>query len=162
MADDKNIFSHLDEDGRARMVDVGQKPETRRRAIASGQLQFSPKMAELLVSGKSPKGDIFTTAKLAGIMAAKRTSELIPLCHALPLSMVEVMFQLDTESATLHAQAEVRTTGRTGVEMEALTAVAAALLTVYDMCKSADRGMQIGEIRLLKKEGGASGDFENI
>lgn len=160
MADDDYLFSHLDKDGQARMVDVGEKAESRRFAVAAGHLQFSGKVAEILAAGKSSKGDIFTTAKIAGIMAAKRTSDIIPLCHPLSLSLVEVEFELDSSTGTLRARAEVRTTGRTGVEMEALVAVSTALLTVYDMCKSADRAMRIGEIRLLKKEGGKSGDFE--
>ncbi|MFN2258646.1 MAG: cyclic pyranopterin monophosphate synthase MoaC [Parasphingopyxis sp.] len=151
-------LTHLDESGAARMVDVGGKPETVREAVAAGRIAMSTEAATAIRAGSVKKGDVLATARIAGIMAAKRTSELMPLCHPLPLSSVEI--ELDLEQNSVTAEATVRTTGRTGVEMEALTAVNVALLTIYDMAKAIDRAMVIGEVRLLAKSGGRSGDWQ--
>jgi cyclic pyranopterin phosphate synthase len=151
-------LGHLDEEGRARMVDVGAKPPSRRLAVAEGTLRTAPATLGLLAS--APKGDVLAAARIAGIMAAKRTAELIPLCHPLPLASVAVEIEPDPTLPGLRLRATAATTGSTGVEMEALTAVAVAGLTLYDMLKSADRGMVLGEIRLRLKEGGASGRWE--
>ena len=140
-------LSHVDPSGAVRMVDVGAKPATRRRAVASGEVRMSPETARAL--RELPKGDALTTAQLAGIMAAKRTSELIPLCHPLPLSVVEVSLDVEPEGVAITAAAE--TTAQTGVEMEALTAVSVAALTIYDMAKALDKGMVIGDVRLVEK-----------
>jgi cyclic pyranopterin phosphate synthase len=148
-------FSHLDEDGAARMVDVGGKAVIRRTAIAAGNLRMSPKTVGLLREKALPKGDALNTATIAGVMAAKRTPELIPLCHGLNLTSIDLEFAVKDEGVEILATA--RASDRTGVEMEALTAVSVAALTLYDMCKAVDQGMVIGEIRLLektKKEGG--------
>lgn len=156
MADDR-AFTHLDERGNPRMVDVGPKEATRRRAVAEGRIRTSPGTVAAIAGGTTPKGNVLLVAQLAGIMAAKRTAELIPLCHPLPISSVDVELRLDPELPGVAARAEVRVEGKTGVEMEALTAVSAALLTVYDMCKALDRSMQIEAVRLLHKEGGRGG-----
>jgi cyclic pyranopterin phosphate synthase len=153
-----NSLSHFDDAGAARMVDVGEKPVTARRARAGGLVVMQKATLALIRDGKHKKGDVLAVARLAGIMAAKRTGDLIPLCHPLPLDGVTVDFDYRDEQ-TLSISAEVRCTGRTGVEMEALTAVSVAALTVYDMCKSVDRVMTIGEIRLEEKDGGRSGHF---
>ncbi len=150
-------LSHLDEMGRARMVDVSNKPDTTRVAIAQGAITMSPKTLRLIVTEKIPKGDVLTVAKIAGIAGAKKTSELLPLCHPIPLDSIDIEFQPDLQSGKLAVTATAISTGKTGVEMEALTACAAALLTVYDMCKSAERGMVIEEIFLVEKRGGRSG-----
>jgi cyclic pyranopterin phosphate synthase len=150
-------FTHLDERGNPRMVDVGEKEVTRRVAVAEGRIRTAPETVAAIAGGYTPKGNVLTVAQLAGIMAAKRTAELIPLCHPLPITAVEVELRLDPEMPGVIARAQVRVDGKTGVEMEALTAVTAALLTVYDMCKALDRGMEIGAVRLLHKEGGRSG-----
>jgi len=142
-------FSHLDEHGRARMVDVGHKPAQVRRATAEGRVRCAPATIAALRDRTLPKGDVLTVAKIAGIQAAKRTDELIPLCHSLPLDSVEVEFTIEAEAVGIRAEA--RTTARTGVEMEALTAVSVAALTIYDMCKAVDQGMVIGEIRVTGK-----------
>jgi cyclic pyranopterin monophosphate synthase len=152
-------LTHLDEAGRARMVDVGAKPVTHRRAVASGEVRMSPATLALLTAGDVPKGDVLAVARVAGIMAAKKTGELIPLCHPLGLDSVTV----DLTPAgpdTLRITATTTVTGRTGIEMEALTAVSVAALTVYDMCKAVDKDMTIGEIRLDEKSGGRSGDYK--
>lgn len=149
-------LSHLDERGAARMVDVSAKAETVRTARAEALVVMQPATLELIVSGGSPKGDVLAVARVAGIMGAKRTSELIPLCHPLPLSSVTVDFEA-TGFGTLRVEAVARTTGKTGVEMEALTAVTIAALTVYDMCKAAEKGIRIEGVRLLEKQGGKSG-----
>jgi cyclic pyranopterin phosphate synthase len=151
------MSSHFDSRGQARMVDIGQKPVTSRRAVAEGSVTISPDLAAMINSGKLPKGDLLATVRLAGIQAAKRTSELIPLCHNLPLDRVDVDARVEGNSVRLRA--EVASTGKTGVEMEALTAVSVAALTVVDMGKSVDRGMIIGPIRLLEKSGGARGTY---
>ena len=152
-------LTHLDEAGRARMVDVGGKPASARTAVASGRITMSAQAFALLTEGGAPKGDVLAAARIAGIMAAKRTSELIPLCHQLPVSKVAVDFEPDPDGPALRVRAEVRTMGQTGVEMEALTAVSIACLTVYDMLKAVDRTMEIGSVRLESKSGGASGEY---
>jgi cyclic pyranopterin phosphate synthase len=153
-------LTHLDAAGQARMVDVGDKPETAREAVARGEVAMRPETAALIQRGGVPKGDVLATARLAGIMAAKRTPDLIPLCHALPLTGADVSFRWDDQRSRLLIEAAARTVGKTGVEMEALTAVAVAALTVYDMCKAVDRGMRIEAVRLVRKTGGKSGTFE--
>ncbi len=153
-------LTHFDADGHAHMVDVTDKPVTDRIATAEGCIAMRPETLALIRSGRAEKGDVLGVARLAGIMAAKRTAELIPLCHPLPISRVAVDLVADEGLPGLRIAATVRTTGRTGVEMEALTAVSAAALTVYDMVKAVDRGMTITGIRLLLKDGGASGRFE--
>jgi cyclic pyranopterin phosphate synthase len=154
-------LSHLDSEGRARMVDVSGKPDTRREAEAAALVRMQPETLALIQSGGVPKGDVLAVAELAGVMAAKRTSELIPLCHPLPLDDIQVSATPDESSSTVEIRALARTTGKTGVEMEALTAVAVAALTIYDMCKAADRAMSFSNIRLIEKTGGRSGDFRN-
>ena len=141
------------------MVDVSDKDITRREATARAIVTMQPETARLIASGGVAKGDVLAVAQVAGVMAAKRTPELIPLCHPLPITGVSMQFELDEEHARLEIQATVRVTGRTGVEMEALTAAAVAALTVYDMCKAVDRGMSIGNVELLHKAGGKSGEF---
>ena len=152
-------LTHLDEAGRANMVDVGWKPDTEREAIARGFVSMLPETLKLIRDGLVKKGDVLATARLAGIMAAKQTSQLIPLCHPLPLNQVEVDLDLDDGRCGVRISATAKTTAKTGVEMEALTAVSVAALTLYDMCKSVDRGMRIQDIRLVKKTGGKSGDI---
>lgn len=152
-------LSHLNEGGRARMVDVSDKPETKRLARAEGQIRISPEALALVERNSGPKGDVVSTAEMAGVMAAKRAAELIPLCHPLGLDHVAVRAELDPQLPGVRVEAEVTTVGRTGVEMEALTAVSVALLTVYDMVKSTGYAMEIGPIRLLEKAGGRSGHW---
>lgn len=153
-------LTHLDESGAARMVDVSDKRETVRTAQAKGMVSMEAETLALILSDGLPKGDVLATARIAGIMAAKKTHDLIPLCHPLALSAVEVEFEADQESSTISITASVRLSGKTGVEMEALTAVSVAALTLYDMCKAVDRGMWISDIRVTQKSGGKSGDFE--
>ena len=164
MTDDApgDALSHLDAQGHARMVDVSDKDVTQREATARGRVVMQPSTLALIVDGQLLKGDVLATARIAGIMAAKRTHELIPLCHPLPISGVEVHLVPSTagESASIEIEATVRVTSRTGVEMEALTAVSVAALTVYDMCKAVERGMSIEDIRLTAKSGGRSGDYQ--
>jgi cyclic pyranopterin phosphate synthase len=150
-------LTHIDAEGRARMVDVSEKPATAREAMAAGLVRMSPETLALALGGGAKKGDVRATAEIAGVMAAKRTSDLIPLCHPLALSKVEVAVEPAEEG--LKVTARVKTTGPTGVEMEALTAVSVACLTIYDMLKAAERGMTIDAVRLLEKSGGASGDW---
>ena len=152
-------FTHLDETGQLRMVDVGDKAETWRIATAACRVLVGPKVFPLLQAGRLPKGDVWAAARLAGIMAAKNTAQLIPLCHTLPLTGVEIDFSLVPEETTVVIQARVRTRARTGVEMEALTAASVAALTIYDMCKAVDRGLVIKDVLLLEKSGGASGVY---
>ena len=152
-------LTHIDAQGRARMVDVSGKPATLREAVAEGRVTTAPETLALAVGGRAKKGDVFATAELAGVMAAKRTADLIPLCHPLALSKVEVAVEALPDGSGLGVVARVRTTGPTGVEMEALTAVSIACLTLYDMLKAADRGMRIEGVRVLEKSGGASGDW---
>jgi cyclic pyranopterin phosphate synthase len=152
-------LTHLDEQGSVRMVDVGWKPTTDREAIARGYVSMQPETLRLIKEGLMKKGDVLTIAQLAGIMGAKRTAELIPLCHPLPLNKVDVALELDEEQGRVNITATARTSAKTGVEMEALTAVSVAALTVYDMCKAVDRGIRIEGIRLARKRGGQSGDI---
>ena len=152
-------LTHFDEQGRAAMVDVSAKPETSRVAVAVGRVVMTPATLGLIEAGEVGKGDVLGVARLAGIMAAKRTAELIPLCHPLALTRISVDLVCDREGSSVEITATCGLAGRTGVEMEALTAVSVAALTVYDMCKSVDRGMTIGGIRLLAKEGGRSGSW---
>jgi cyclic pyranopterin phosphate synthase len=157
-------LSHLDEQGRARRVDVGQKPDTQREAIAKGRVLMQPETLALIQEGGLPKGDVLAVAQVAGVMAAKRTHELIPMCHPLLLTHIGVEFQpLEPDGgeglAAFEITGTVRTTAKTGVEMEALTAVAVAGLTIYDMCKAVDRGMRLESVRLVHKSGGKSGDW---
>jgi cyclic pyranopterin phosphate synthase len=150
-------LTHLDEKGRLRMVDVGAKRKTRRVARARGEIRMRPETARLIAQNKAAKGNVLEAARLAGIMAAKRTGELIPLCHPLNLTSVEVDFAVGEDRVEVEAEARVEE--RTGVEMEALTAASIALLTIYDMCKAVDRGMVISQIRLMEKRGGRSGTY---
>jgi cyclic pyranopterin phosphate synthase len=151
-------FSHLDAKGNAHMVDVGDKAVTRRRAVARGSITMAPATSSAIVAGTLPKGDVLATARIAGIQAAKRTSDLIPLCH--PLMLTSVSVDLTVSDGRVDIEAVVETTGQTGVEMEALTACSVAALTLYDMCKSADKDMVIGELALWQKSGGRSGDYQ--
>jgi cyclic pyranopterin monophosphate synthase len=153
-------LSHLDEQGRARMVDVSEKEVTSRIAVARGTIHMAAETLALIRQGKVEKGEVFSVARVAGIMAAKKTSELIPMCHPLNISSVEIELLPENEPPRVDIKASVRVSGKTGVEMEAMTAVAAAGLTIYDMCKAVDREMTIDEIRLVKKSGGKSGTFE--
>jgi cyclic pyranopterin phosphate synthase len=153
-------LSHFDEHGQAHMVDVSGKAETHRRAVACGQITMQESTLALIQQGETKKGDVLGVARIAGIQGAKRTSDLIPLCHPLPLSRVTVAFEIITAPPAIRCVASAETVGRTGVEMEALTAVSAALLTIYDMCKAVDRGMQIQDIHLLEKQGGRSGHWQ--
>ena len=153
-------LTHLDEHGRARMVDVGVKSVTERRAIARATVRMAPATAEAVVRGDAPKGDVLSTARLAGVMAAKRADELIPLCHSLPLSFADVEATVDAAAGTITLVAEARTQAQTGVEMEALTAASVAALTVYDMVKGLEKGVEIAEVVLLRKTGGRSGDWQ--
>jgi cyclic pyranopterin monophosphate synthase len=152
-------LTHLDASGQARMVDVSEKAASDRRAVARAVVRVSPRTAEAVKAGDAPKGDVLGTARIAGIQAAKRTAELIPLCHPLALSFVGVEGEVDAGTGEITLTAEVRTTGRTGVEMEALTAASVAALTVYDMIKGIERGAEIGHVALLEKSGGRSGEW---
>lgn len=156
----RSTLTHLDRRGRLRMVDVGEKPVTRRAALARGAVKMKPATLAAIVGGRLKKGEALAAARLAGIMAAKRTHELIPLCHQIPLEVVEIEFRPDPARATLHIQARATTAARTGVEMEALVALSAAALTIYDMAKAIDRAMTIEAIRLIGKSGGRSGVFK--
>jgi cyclic pyranopterin phosphate synthase len=152
-------LTHLDAQGHAQMVDVGAKAETQREAVARGSVRLDPATLRLILGGSLPKGDVLAVARVAGIMAAKRTPELIPLCHTLLLTHASVEIEPDEAASLLRITAVVRSRGQTGVEMEALTAVSVAALTIYDMCKAVDRGMQITDIRLAEKRGGRSGEL---
>ena len=154
---DAGKLTHLDERGAARMVDVAAKPVTHRRAVADALVRMRPETLSMIVEGRAPKGDVLAVARIAGIQAAKRTAELIPLCHPLPLTSVTV--DLVAEESAVRITAAAETDGKTGVEMEALTAASVAALALYDMCKAIDRGMEISTIRLLEKSGGASGTW---
>jgi len=160
MASGDNPLTHFDPQGQAHMVDVSAKAETHRVARARGTIRMKAATLALIASGSAAKGDVIGIARIAAIQAAKRTAELIPLCHPLPLTRVTVDFEIDGAAHAVHCTAQAETFGRTGVEMEALTAVQVGLLTVYDMCKAADRGMVMGEIRLLEKSGGKSGAWK--
>jgi len=152
-------LTHFDSRGQAQMVDVAAKAETHRVARATGSIRMLPATLALIASGSAKKGDVIGIARIAAIQAAKRTSELIPLCHPLPLTRVSVEFSLDAAASSVHCQVQAETLGRTGVEMEALTAVQIGLLTIYDMCKAVDRGMVMTDVRLLEKQGGKSGHW---
>jgi cyclic pyranopterin phosphate synthase len=152
-------LTHFDAAGQAHMVDVAGKPETRRVARAGGRIRMQPETLDLIRAGTARKGDVLGVARIAAIQAAKRTAELIPLCHPLPLTRIGVEFGLDPAASCVSIEVTAETLGRTGVEMEALTAAAVGLLTVYDMCKAADRGMHIEQVRLLEKSGGKSGHW---
>ncbi|MGE5386935.1 MAG: cyclic pyranopterin monophosphate synthase MoaC [Betaproteobacteria bacterium] len=154
-----STLTHFDAAGQAHMVDVGEKAETTRLARAAGSISMQPETLALIAAGNAKKGDVLGIARIAGIQGAKRTSDLIPLCHPLALTRVALDFEIDKENASVHATATAECHGRTGVEMEALTAVSVALLTIYDMCKAADRGMTIGQVRLVEKRGGKSGHW---
>ena len=157
MNEESRRLTHLDDEGAARMVDVGGKAATARRAVASGRITMSPEALDAIRTGNAPKGDVLGTARIAGIMAAKRTGELIPLCHPLGLEAVDIAFAY--EAGAIRATATASLTGKTGVEMEAMTAVCVALLTIYDMAKAIDKGMVIEAVRLIAKSGGKSGDW---
>lgn len=153
-------LTHLDKYGKAQMVDISGKPATKREAVAKGSVFMKKDTIRLIQDNKISKGDVLGVARIAGIMAAKKTSELIPMCHPLNISSVNIDFVIDTKKNRIDIESRVKITGRTGVEMEALTAVTAAALTIYDMCKSADKGMIISDIILIEKKGGKSGTFK--
>ena len=155
-----NDFTHFNEEGRAKMVDVGEKPESRRTAIAAARVLVSPETFALIKSGGMKKGDVLTVAQVAGVMGAKRTPDLIPMCHPVIVDGIDLSLRLNEEAYSVEIEATVSCDGRTGVEMEALTAVSTAALTVYDMCKAVQKDMVISDIRLLRKTGGVHGDFE--
>ncbi|MGF7161449.1 cyclic pyranopterin phosphate synthase [Rhodoligotrophos appendicifer] len=153
-------LTHLDDKGRAMMVDVSDKAETARMALAGGSVWMKPETLAMILAGDAEKGDVIATARIAGIMAAKRTHELIPLCHPLGITKAVVEFEVDRDASRIDVTARVKVNGKTGVEMEALTAVSVACLTLYDMCKAVDRGMRIGDIRVIEKLGGKSGHYQ--
>jgi len=153
-------FTHFDKEGKARMVDVSDKPATERKAIARGLVSMKKSTLDLIKNKKVSKGDVLGIARVAGIMAAKETSALIPMCHPLNIASVEIDFDIDSKNSKIYIESRVKVTGSTGVEMEALTAVSVAALTIYDMCKAVDRGMIISDIMLLEKSGGKSGTFK--
>ena len=159
MTNAANSLTHFDNSGQAHMVDVGDKAHTKRIAIASGEIMMQTSTLTLIKSGDSKKGDVLGIARIAAIQGSKRTSDLIPLCHPISLTKVAVTFEIDNKNTSVICTATTETTGQTGVEMEALTAVSVGLLTIYDMCKAVDRGMTIGGIKLLEKHGGKSGDW---
>jgi cyclic pyranopterin monophosphate synthase len=152
-------LTHFDASGQAHMVDVGTKADTHRIAVAAGTIRMKPETLSLITSGSARKGDVLGIARIAAIMGAKRTSDLVPLCHPLPITRVAVDFEIDEGAVAVHCRAQVETVGKTGVEMEALTAVQVGLLTIYDMCKAADRDMVMTNVRVLEKHGGKSGDW---
>jgi cyclic pyranopterin monophosphate synthase len=156
----ENKLTHMDEAGRARMVDVGDKEETARVGVAEAVVRMRPETLELVKAGRIKKGDVLAVAQVAGVMGAKKTPDLIPMCHPLQITAVDFDFRIDERESTITVQAAVKTFGRTGVEMEALTGVAAAALTIYDMCKAVDKGMVIEDISLVAKSGGRSGRYE--
>ena len=155
-----NKLTHFDASGQAHMVNVGDKPNTHRVAIATGKITMLPETFKIVEAGSHKKGDVLGIARIAGIQASKRTSDLIPLCHPLALTHVSLDFQLNKAESSIGCQVRAETTGPTGVEMEALTAVQVALLTIYDMCKAVERGMVIGDVKLLEKSGGKSGEWK--
>ena len=157
----KSNLTHLDEQGNAHMVNVGHKPDSERTAVARGEIHLQPSTIDLIGAGSMKKGDVFAVARIAGIMAAKRTSELIPLCHSIPLHQVDVQLSIDDSLPGIQIEATTRTTGKTGVEMEALTAVSVAALTIYDMVKAVEKTGRIQNVRLVEKHGGTSGDVIN-
>ncbi len=153
-------LSHMDDSGRPKMVDVGGKADTVRQAVAKGTVRMQPDTLRLIMAGGTAKGDVLSVAQLAGTMAAKRTPDLIPLCHPILIDNVDIEFNSDEKTSTIEIITTVKSSGKTGVEMEALTAIAVAALTIYDMCKAVDRGMKIENIRLVRKSGGKSGNIE--
>ena len=153
-------LTHIDEKGRSKMVDVSEKEITLREAIASGSVTMKPDTFRMIMNNEIVKGDVLGVAKIAGIMGAKKTGELIPMCHPLEITHVEVLFHPREEESTIGIESRVRVSGRTGVEMEALVAVSAAALTIYDMCKAVDKGMVISQVKLVKKSGGKSGTYQ--
>jgi cyclic pyranopterin phosphate synthase len=153
-------FTHFDSEGQAHMVDVSAKAETHRLARASGAIRMRPETLMLIESGSAKKGDVLGVARIAAIQGAKRTAELVPLCHPIAITRIAVEFEIAREASEVRCTAQVETLGRTGVEMEALTAVQVGLLTIYDMCKAVDRGMVMGDVRVLEKRGGKSGDWQ--
>jgi cyclic pyranopterin monophosphate synthase len=155
----KDELTHIDEKGNARMVDVTAKSPTSREAVARGTVRMQPQTLALIEDHKIPKGDVYSVARVAGIMAAKKTSDIIPMCHPLEITGIDISFTPDTARGEIEIEVRVSTWGRTGVEMEALTAVSAAALTIYDMCKAVDRAMTLTDMRLMTKRGGKSGDF---
>jgi cyclic pyranopterin phosphate synthase len=155
----KDALTHIDEKGNARMVDVTAKSPTSREAVARGKVRMQPQTLALIEDHKIPKGDVYSVARVAGIMAAKKTSDIIPMCHPLEITGIDISFTSDLIRGEIEIEVRVSTWGRTGVEMEALTAVGAAALTIYDMCKAVDRAMTLTDIRLISKRGGKSGDF---
>jgi cyclic pyranopterin phosphate synthase len=159
MSTDSRPLTHFDSTGQAHMVDVAAKAETHRIAVAAGTIRMKPETLELVATGTAKKGDVLGIARIAAIMGAKRTADLVPLCHPLALTRVTVDFEVDAAGSSVHCRAQVETVGKTGVEMEALTAVQVGLLTIYDMCKAADRGMVMTNVRVLEKHGGKSGDW---
>ena len=159
MSTQDSPLTHFDATGQAHMVDVGAKQETHRIAVATGTIRMKPETLELIRSGSAKKGDVLGIARIAAIMGAKRTSDLVPLCHPLAITRVAVDFEVDAAANAVHCRAQVETVGKTGVEMEALTAVQVGLLTIYNMCKAADRGMVMTNVRVLEKHGGKSGDW---
>jgi len=154
-------LTHIDQNGRPRMVNVGEKEDTSRVAVARGSITMKPETLQRIKDGKMKKGDVLSVAQTAGIMAAKSTASVIPMCHNIMITGIEMDFILDEENSAIHIEACASTVGKTGIEMESLHAVSVAALTIYDMCKAVDRGMQITDIRLVKKSGGKSGDFIN-
>ena len=155
-----NELTHFDKQGQAHMVDVGAKAETRRIAVVNGTISMLPSTLQLILKGDTKKGDVLGIARVAGIMAAKKTPDLIPLCHPISLTKVSVIFEVDEKNTMITCTTTAECFGKTGVEMEALTATSVALLTIYDMCKAVDRGMVIGKIQLLEKQGGKSGSWQ--
>lgn len=159
MTENTAALTHFDSAGQAHMVDVGAKSDTLRVAVAAGTIRMKPETLALVTAGTAKKGDVLGIARIAAIMGAKRTSDLVPLCHPLALTRVTVEFDIDAAASSVHCRAQAETIGKTGVEMEALTAVQVGLLTIYDMCKAADRGMVMTNVRVLEKHGGKSGDW---
>lgn len=159
---DNDQLNHFNQRGEAHMVDVGDKNVTQRRAVAEGSIQMQAETLQRIIQGEHKKGDVLGVARVAGVMAAKKTSDLVPLCHPLQLTHVDIQLTPDVGSQCVHCVVEVKTAGKTGVEMEALTAVQITLLTIYDMCKAMDRGMLMSNIGLVKKSGGKSGDWESL
>ena len=157
---DGDRLTHLDDEGRAHMVDVGDKDVTERIAVAEGTIRMQAETVQRIIQGTHKKGDVLAVARVAGVMASKRTADLVPLCHPLQLTHVDIQLNIDEKAQLVHCVAEVKTDGKTGVEMEALTAVQISLLTIYDMCKAMDRGMVMNDIGLVKKSGGKSGDWQ--
>lgn len=152
-------FTHFNENGKAKMVDVGEKDNTQRVAVARGLIKMNIKTLKMIIEGQIKKGDVLSVGQIAGIMGAKKTSEIIPMCHNIFITGADIKFEIDEENCAIHIEAEVKTTGKTGVEMEALSAVSITALTIYDMCKAVDKDMIIENIRLIKKTGGKSGQY---